>query len=180
MRISKPLNKFVIILFLLVFENNISLSNEPADIWKIEKIKNLETLNSQEEKNNSEDLIQEIKIEEQSESIIVNKKLDSSEVKLVGLYDPSENGLSIDMWSNSDGKQIKDILEKIKIKDLSNISKSILDIAKLSSIRNIFVKLILFVLLVFFAIILLSKIDFPAPNKKIEKIIPNENFKAVK
>ena len=30
------------------------------------------------------------------------------------------------------------------------------------------------------AIFLLSKIDFPAPNKQIEKIIPNENFKIVK
>jgi hypothetical protein len=27
---------------------------------------------------------------------------------------------------------------------------------------------------------LISKIDFPAPNKKIEKIIPNENFKTIK
>ena len=26
----------------------------------------------------------------------------------------------------------------------------------------------------------LSKIDFPAPTKEIEKIIPNENFKIVK
>jgi len=27
---------------------------------------------------------------------------------------------------------------------------------------------------------LVDKIDFPAPNKKIEKIIPNENLKIVK
>ena len=26
----------------------------------------------------------------------------------------------------------------------------------------------------------LGSIDFPAPNKKIEKIIPNENFKVIK
>tara|TARA_Y100000591_G_C21550202_1_gene553323 strand:- start:521 stop:700 length:180 start_codon:yes stop_codon:yes gene_type:complete len=30
------------------------------------------------------------------------------------------------------------------------------------------------------AIFLLSKIDFPAPKKEIEKIIPNENLKIVK
>ena len=29
-------------------------------------------------------------------------------------------------------------------------------------------------------IFLLNKIDFPAPKKVIEKIIPNENFKIVK
>jgi uncharacterized membrane protein len=40
---------------------------------------------------------------------------------------------------------------------------------------------ILAVLIVFiFGIFLLSKIDFPAPNKKIEKIIPNEKLKVVK
>ena len=40
---------------------------------------------------------------------------------------------------------------------------------------------ILAVLTVFiFLIFLLSKIDFPTPNKKIEKIIPNEKLKVVK
>ena len=41
-------------------------------------------------------------------------------------------------------------------------------------------KLGLVVVLFFGAIFLLSKIDFPAPKKEIEKIIPNENFKIVK
>jgi hypothetical protein len=29
-------------------------------------------------------------------------------------------------------------------------------------------------------VFLINKIDFPAPKKEIEKIIPNENFKIVK
>ena len=29
---------------------------------------------------------------------------------LAGLYDPAENGLTIDMWSNSDGIEIKNLL----------------------------------------------------------------------
>ena len=33
---------------------------------------------------------------------------------------------------------------------------------------------------VFIVIVLIDRIDFPAPNKKIEKIIPNENLKIVK
>ena len=38
-----------------------------------------------------------------------------------------------------------------------------------------------FVLVLFLgAIFILSKIDFPAPKKEIEKIIPNENLKIVK
>jgi hypothetical protein len=37
------------------------------------------------------------------------------------------------------------------------------------------------VLLLFFGLtILIDKIDFPSPNKKIEKIISNENLKIVK
>ena len=42
------------------------------------------------------------------------------------------------------------------------------------------IKLGLIVVLFFGAVFLLSKIDFPAPKKEIEKIIPNENFKIVK
>ena len=38
----------------------------------------------------------------------------------------------------------------------------------------------LVLILLFGAIFLLSKVDFPAPKKEIEKIIPNENFKIVK
>ena len=42
------------------------------------------------------------------------------------------------------------------------------------------IKLIVIVFILFLTLILLNKIDFPAPNKKIEKNIPNENFKIVK
>ena len=42
------------------------------------------------------------------------------------------------------------------------------------------IKLGLVVVLFFGAVFLLSKIDFPAPKKEMEKIIPNENFKIVK
>ena len=42
------------------------------------------------------------------------------------------------------------------------------------------IKLGVVVVLFFGAVFLLSKIDFPAPKKEIEKIIPNEKFKIVK
>ena len=56
-------------------------------------------------------------------------------------------------------------------------------IKKTSSRTNIisFVIKLAFVLFITLGVIfLLNKIDFPAPNKKIEKIIPNENFKIIK
>ena len=51
---------------------------------------------------------------------------------------------------------------------------------KLNTIGKFLLKVILLVFVFFIAIILISKIDFPTPNKKIEKIIPNENFKTIK
>ena len=48
------------------------------------------------------------------------------------------------------------------------------------SIVGIVTKLVLLLLVFFLIIFLLSKIDFPAPKKDIDKIIPNENFKIVK
>ena len=48
------------------------------------------------------------------------------------------------------------------------------------SIVGIVTKLVLLLLVFFLIIFLLNKIDFPAPKKEIDKIIPNENFKIVK
>ena len=42
------------------------------------------------------------------------------------------------------------------------------------------IKLGLVIAILLGATFFLSKIDFPAPKKQIEKIIPNENFKIVK
>ena len=56
-------------------------------------------------------------------------------------------------------------------------------IKKTSSSRNIFnilIKIALGLLIVIGLVFLLNKIDFPAPKKEIEKVIPNENFKIVK
>ena len=50
----------------------------------------------------------------------------------------------------------------------------------LSSVGKLVVKILIFLILIFIAVVLIDKIDFPAPNKKIEKIISNENFKIIK
>ena len=51
---------------------------------------------------------------------------------------------------------------------------------KLTAIGKYLIKIILVVFVLFIGVILISKIDFPAPNKKIEKIMSNENFKTIK
>ena len=133
MEILKLLSKIILILYTLNFICGTSYSNEPIDIWKIEKINKLKNDNSEDIKIENEKLLQTLKIDQGNNNVIVNQDLDTSEIKLVGLYDPSDNGLTIDMWSNSDGKEIKEIFDNIKIKNLSNISDKILDIVLLTN-----------------------------------------------
>ena len=47
-------------------------------------------------------------------------------------------------------------------------------------IFGILIKIILGLIELIISLILIDRIDFPSPIKKIEKIIPNENFKIVK
>ena len=51
---------------------------------------------------------------------------------------------------------------------------------KLFGTGNILIKTIVVIFVVFLGIILIDRIDLPAPLKKIEKIISNENFKTIK
>ena len=53
-------------------------------------------------------------------------------------------------------------------------------IGKYSSIIKKLIKVSLIFLVFFILIILVDKIDFPAPYKEIKKIIPNDNLKIVK
>ncbi len=49
-----------------------------------------------------------------------------------------------------------------------------------SAIIKLLIKIILICLVLLIAVILIDRIDFPSPTQKIEKVIPNENFKIVK
>jgi hypothetical protein len=133
MKILKQLSKIYIVLLTFYFLTQVSFAAEPADIWQIKKtdisnetdVENNETTNTE--------IIQGVKIEQQNENVIINQELDVADVKLAGLYDPAENGLNIDMWSNSSGVEIISSLEKINSKKLSNFSKKILDVALLTN-----------------------------------------------
>jgi len=47
-------------------------------------------------------------------------------------------------------------------------------------IFGIMIKIILLMFILVISIVLIDRINFPSPTKKIEKVIPNENFKIVK
>ena len=61
----------------------------------------------------------------------------------------------------------------MKFERLTTVNKS-------NTLTKILIKVTLLFLLFFIAIALFDKIDFPSPNKPIEKIISNENLKIVK
>tara|TARA_B100000131_G_scaffold203413_1_gene195333 strand:+ start:169 stop:1908 length:1740 start_codon:yes stop_codon:yes gene_type:complete len=134
MKILKQLSKFFIILFITTFFVKSGNSNEPVDIWSIDKNENVieETLIENNQSIENENL-KKIKVLGQNKNIIINDFVDSNNIKLAGLYDPAENGLSIDMWSNSNGKEIKYFLDKLSSKKLSKFSEKILDVALLTN-----------------------------------------------
>jgi len=50
----------------------------------------------------------------------------------------------------------------------------------LSAVTRLLIKVFLILFTLFIVVIFIDRIDFPSPIKKIEKVIPNENFKIVK
>ena len=49
-----------------------------------------------------------------------------------------------------------------------------------TNIIRLIIKSVIALVVILGLVFLINKIDFPAPKKEIEKIIPNENFKIVK
>lgn len=138
MKISKLLNKNYLSIFIILFillNSFVAAEDEPVDIWNLEK---------KLEENKSEIILQDNDISVNSKiqiqtnqsnefEIVKGNKLNSNNINLAGLYDPAENGLTIDMWFNSDGNEIVSIFKRINKIKLSNDAKEILDIALLTN-----------------------------------------------
>ena len=136
MKILKLLNKKSLSIFfvlLVIFSTNLRSEEDPVDIWDLET--KVEENNSSEILENNDSGEANIEIDNNLNSSIdtIDSNLLYEKVNIVGLYDPEENGLNIDMWSNSNGNEIKLILSKINKMNLSKDSKEILDIALLTN-----------------------------------------------
>ena len=133
MKNLKLLNRKCFIIFLFFFFISLNVqSQEPIDIWSIEEKSNtnkvLNTKND-DDKEIPQNSIYEMQSQSNSElNIEQSQTLVSKEVKLVGLYDPEENGLDINMWSNSNGDQILNIFKRIDKLNLSQDASEIMDI----------------------------------------------------
>ena len=139
MKILKLLNKkslSIIIIFLLLPILSIA-EDKPIDIWNIDKketessIAENKKLQKTDEKN--EISIYQMQTNKNVNSIQLDQDLISKEIKIEGLYDPQDYGLTIDMWSNSDGLVLKKLFENIDKFNLSEDSSEILNISLLTN-----------------------------------------------
>ena len=143
MKISKLSNKrnfLIILLFILFFGFSSYAEDQPVDIWNVDKNKaendisnNIETENKIEISKTSESEIYKMQSQKKDEKIKLDETLGLNEIKIVGLYDPEDNGLDINMWSNSDGDQLKNIFNKIKRINLSKDASEIMEISLLTN-----------------------------------------------
>jgi hypothetical protein len=121
------LNKliFLAILFIVLIFNSSLAEDEPVNIWE-EEVPN--------ETNNTTNIINDTLIENQSLSdddskvvIQINEdKIASNKESVIGIFDPEENNFSLDMWSQTDGNDIKKILKRINKLKLSKLPENLL------------------------------------------------------
>ncbi len=139
MKILKLLNNkyFSILIFYLLSSTNTFAEDKPVDIWNLEKKKTdivVETNISDQNQNNSTgSSIYNIQSNKKIDPIKIDQDVASKEIKIAGLYDPAEYGLSIDMWSNSDGSKLKILFENINKYNLSQDASEIMNISMLTN-----------------------------------------------
>ena len=142
MKILKLLNKtFLSILIIFSFSIANSFSeNEPVDIWNIDKEQIQENSENKELISITESELETEKIDvfnmqtkKRSDSIKVDETLNSKEIKIIGLYDPEDFGLKIDMWSNSNGDQLKYLFSNLAKINLSSDASELMNIVLLTN-----------------------------------------------
>jgi hypothetical protein len=138
MKILKLLNKkYLLIIFIILFSGNAVFSADVVDIWSIKEKKSLKENNINKDIIKSdvpENTIYEMQSTKNDKlNIEEDETLMSKEIKIAGLYDPAENGLDINMWSNSDGDQIFNLFKDINKIDLSKDASEILNILLLTN-----------------------------------------------
>ena len=115
--------------------------DKPIDIWNIDKTQ-VEDNNSQlpsnieiEENENSQNKINIFSMQSEKElnTIELENALNFKNLKIIGLYDPEDYGLDINMWINSNGDQLKNIFSKIEKIQLSKDAQEIMNISMLTN-----------------------------------------------
>ena len=141
MKTSKLLNKkYFSIILILLFGLSSYAEEKPVDIWNIEQKeiekesleKNLETSKNKIQINEDSN-IYKIESQEKVSPVSFDKNLEAEKIKIIGLYDPEDYDLNINMWSNSDGDQLKALFTKL---NKMNFSQDAIEIINISLLTN--------------------------------------------
>ena len=137
MKILRLLNKkhlSIILIFFLV-EINSNAQDQPVDIWNLnkEKTNNLSVDNISLSENENEDQtngsnIYNMQSQKDTDTIKVDEEFDTKKLKIIGLYDPQDYNLKIDMWSYSNGDQLKYLFSNLAKLDLSKDASELMNI----------------------------------------------------
>ena len=140
MKILKLLNNksfSILCCFFIFFSQNLSAEDDPVDIWNLEEMPKKEILSdndkTQEENINKSKIYETQSYKTSLESIVEDQELSSKKINIVGIYDPEDNDLSIEMWVNSDGANILKIIKKVQKINLSDDATAILNLALLTN-----------------------------------------------
>ncbi len=141
MKILKLLNSnyFLILLtFFFVFE--LKAEDKPIDIWNVEQgnseqaaIEDIQNNTDTSKDDLSQNSIYNMQSQKQIDTVKVDTSFNSQEVKIIGLYDPEDFGLKMDMWSNSNGDQLKYLFSNLAKINLSEDASELMNIALLTN-----------------------------------------------
>ena len=128
--------KFLFIILILSTSFKSHSSDKPIDIWKVNEEKNNQNSETTLSIDGENNLLKEISIYKKESSgetlsIFQDTSLNSKMTKIIGLYDPNDYDLDINMWSNTDGDQLKDLFGRITKLDLSEDASELMNISVL-------------------------------------------------
>ena len=120
------LNKKIFLFLFLSFYSSTVLSENSVNLWKKENL---------DRKNNPNKIEKSIQTKIET-NIDINTKApekfkvssDSLALKIdpiYGIYDPSENNLTLEMWLHSEGTRVKDTIDRINKIKLSSFSEEL-------------------------------------------------------
>ena len=80
-------------------------------------------------KENFESNVYKMQTQNKLSTINLEENLNTQEVRIIGLYDPEDYDLDINMWSNSDGDQLKRLIAKLNKMNLSQDAVEIINVS---------------------------------------------------
>ena len=117
------ITQFTFFFTILIF--NSALAVTAVDIWKKKENQNEQNNQTSEEEITIQSPILSDDVGEAKLSID-EKKIEESDYTVIGIFDPEKNDFNLNMWSSSDGEDIKNILKRIDKLKLSQFSEDLL------------------------------------------------------